>query len=376
MIETRGWSWVQVINKVWDQMTRIEGITKQPLDCRTPEMLYAPAIGEALIRMQGPAVRKMTPKPKEIAEAYARAAGMSPAGQIALSFMLNAMEFFIGVGDKVAAMFAGANGDEFVASAACQSLRAQVMYVLTMSLEPIQRQTFQREFVWDAKKRASILNDDEIAAWCGFELELGTGIISAIMRAKQVLPDLTAEELSTALLRKYGVPVLVDDVEVFTCHYCNTGPCTCGGGKAPKRKVTWEQAAEEVRRRGPFDTERTMFNAYERANTARAGMSYGPFRAIVEMVAEGETAYVAHGQNLAGLKRQFGPLMLTQQRHWTEVINRLGKPDQERRAVASELADAIHWQWLSVFGTLSPTDALSTGLTYIDEWLATEEDQH
>ena len=125
-------SWVEVIRTIWGLQSRIEKRIGRPVDTRTIELTYGAAVSETLIRYQGPAIRKMTPRPAEIAKAYA-ASDRSGLRNFTVALVLNSIETIIGMGDRIAGWFGKVNGDQFVAASACQPLRAQLMYHLNFN---------------------------------------------------------------------------------------------------------------------------------------------------------------------------------------------------------------------------------------------------
>ena len=93
-------------------------------------------------------------------------------------------------------------------------------------------------------------------------------------------------------------------------------------------------------------------------------------RALIEKVAEGGPVFVDTEGTIVGLERRLGPLLLPQQRHWQEVINRFGRPEETRKKAAlSELADAIHWQFLYGPGALDHTAGMAMALRHIADRL-------
>ncbi|MDO8482840.1 MAG: hypothetical protein Q7S86_03415 [bacterium] len=324
-------SWVSVIDVAWKLKKLAEQKVGGQIDSRTIELIYGPAVAESLIRTCGETVAKLTPSAGEIKQTYLKLGKNAERASIVDS---------IATTDSIAEEFALISGDRNVAVGASMPTKAQVICILAHRLEPVARQEFQQAFVWDGLRRALVFNDDEIALWNSLERELGVGILAAVWNAQDVVSDIKSEELATAILRKYGIPTLVEGVEVFSCHWCGTAPCSCGGGKAASRKVGYDVAAQNLHR-GPVDTQKGMYFSYAWPNIGRSGI--GPFRALVEAAVE-KGAVMADGGSLFLLQQRFGPLLLPQQRHFAEVISRFGKGQETmRKARLSELADGVHW---------------------------------
>ena len=350
------WHWPHVIDLAWRLQTIAEKKTGQPIDARTIELMYGPAVAESLIRTHGVAFEKLAPTKEHIREAYAFARGDERN--------LSLLECVVPAADNLAETFAKISNDPNVEISPKLGIRAQVICCLAHTLEPIARQTFQKQFIWSEVRRKQVFNDDDLDAWNGFELQVGMGILASIMHARQVVPDMTPVEFSTALLRKYGIPLRMPgasgDVNVYACHWCGTAPCSCGGGKSPARKVTYEDAAAKIYL-GPADTQKGMYYSYAWTNTARGGVGYGPLRALIEVTVE-KGAVLITENTLLGLERRFGPLLLQPQRHFAELINRFETPEKNRNATLSELADAVHWQYLYGPGFLDHTAGLAVAL--------------
>lgn len=354
--------WVKIHAAAWHLLAQAEKKAGGRLDARAAELIFGPAVAESLIRFNGQAVAKMMPSPKDIGDAYRSLGGKETELQI-----LERIE----PADFLAAKFAEISHDKNVAVSARIPATAQVICILAHTLEPVARQEFQACFVWDESRRAGVFNDDELAKWDESEFQLGMGMVSSIWHAKQAVPDLTPAEFATAMLRKYGVPIQVGQTEVFACHWCGTGPCSCGGGKSPARNVTYEEAARNLHR-GPMDTQMGMYFPYAWANIARGGAGYGPFRALIETAAEKGSLLLDDGTP-GHLERTLGPFLMTRQRHFAEIVERFGRNNEKgRKALVSELADAVHWQFLYGPGLLDHAAGLRIALFRIAHYCGDE----
>ena len=310
------WSWKSVITLVWDLIRDVETQLGQAPDLRTIELIYSPAVAELLIRKQGVAMRKITPTVDEIGRAYQACGGEAAQADDLLGM--------VSMADRLAARAAEVNGDDLVALSKQRSNRAAAIYTLASTLDPAARQEFQRSFLWNEERRSSVFNDDELGAWRSLELQAGVGILASIGHSKQQYPELSATEMAMAILRKYGIPIVCEGNEIYACHYCSAAPCVCGGGKSPKRCVTYEDAEQELHR-GPWDTQMAMYYAYAWGNSFRAGEAYGPFRAVIEMIAEKGAVLADRDGKPRSLSGAYGPFLLPTQHHWAEVIDRCGR---------------------------------------------------
>ncbi|OGG77724.1 hypothetical protein A3B35_01445 [Candidatus Kaiserbacteria bacterium RIFCSPLOWO2_01_FULL_54_24] len=355
-------SWAAVIDLAWRLQALAEKRAGGPLDCRTVELMYGPAVAETLIRHHGQAVSKLMPTTQDIECAYRQSGRKEPQFS---EHILSA--------DNLAEKFATISGDPYVAIGPKLSVRAQIICHLAHTLELVARQKFQQAFIWDERRRQRVFNDDEIASWNALESQLGMGILASVWSAKQIVRDVTPDEFATALLRKYGIPVLVEGVKVYTCHWCGTGPCSCGGGKAPTRQVTYDEARKNLHR-GPLDTQLCMYYAYGWANVARGGVGYGPLRALIEAATE-KGAVLVESSSITDLERRLGPLLLRDQRHFVEIFSRyemLGWEEKARKALLSELADAVHWQFLYGPALLDHVSGVYTALKRIAVYCGAE----
>jgi hypothetical protein len=363
------WSWVSVVDLLWKLKQATEVAGGAPFDYRTMELMYGPAVAEALIRTHGQTVAKLVPSGEDIAQAHART---NPSEHDrGYWHAMKPFEHHVEPIDRLSVKFAEISGDEFVAVSPRLGARAQLICHLAAGLEPIAREQFQTAFVWNEERRRNVFDETELATWDALELQLGMGIIASIWHAKDVVSDLTPKEFSVSLLRKYGIPVLVGEAEIYACHWCGTGPCSCGGGKAPARKVSYADAEQNLHR-GPMDTQKGMYFPYAWANTARGGVGYGPFRALVEAATE-KGAVLGKAETIEALERRFNRLLLPKQRHVAEVIAgfKIDK-DARRKALLSELADAVHWQFLYGPGMLDHVSGLTKAIQYIAQGAAFE----
>jgi hypothetical protein len=343
-------SWIDVIRLTWDIAAQAEAKNTRPWDTRTAELLYGPSVAESLIRVEGRAMAKLLPERRDIERAYLAAGGrtgLAPLGKLS-GF------------DTVANDFAAISGDTYVAVGPGLSARAQIICILAHTLPPEGRQVFQESFVWDGPRRLDRLTDAERASFKELETMLGMGILASIYHARQVLPDLAPEEFAAALLRKYGIPLKSGVVDLYACHWCGTAPCSCGGGKAVARKVTEEDVRLNLNR-GPYDTQEGMYFPYAWANTARGGVGYGPFRALVEAATEKGTVLLRVASPV-GLEIKLGPFAVKSERHLLELEKTYGSDTAERKALLSELADAVHWQFLYCSGFLDHTGGIGSAL--------------
>lgn len=354
-------SWVDIANRAWHLMSKAERMLGGTIGARVFELLYGPAVAEAQIRkpLHAQALNKLMPNRDDIQANYIAAEG-NPSELSILDAIASS--------DAVAERFAGISGDKFVAVSAALPVRSQAICILAHTLDPIMRQYFLGKFLfWGDRERNARFNDDEIAAWNESELELGMGIVSALWNAKQIVPDLSPEEFASALLRKYGIPINIKGSVVYVCHWCRNAPCACGGDKQ-SFVVTYEDAAANLSR-GPRDTQHAMYYSYSWANIARGGAGYGPFRALVEAATE-KGAVLLDANSFSSLERLAGPLLLPQQRHIAEIIGRFGKgPEASRKARNSELADAVHWQFLYAPGVCDHTKGLLAALDRVEEYV-------
>lgn len=364
-MEARDMSWVEFLFLAWEHLAKVEEKIGGPVDCRTIELMYGPAVAEDLIRIHGQAVSRLVPSLGDIRNAYGEAGGSMNTLEAIDLLTARSAGHLADLADR----FAAISGDANVAIAARLPLTAQAICILAHTLEPVARQKFQEAFIWNESRRSHVFSDDELDVWRGLELQVGLGILASIWHAKQVVPDLTPEEFAAAILRKYGIPVLVDGVWVYACHWCNTGPCSCGGGKAPTRRVTYEEAARNLHL-GPADTQKAMYFAYGWANTARGGAGYGSFRALIEASAEKGVSMIDE-ETSQDLNRRFGPLYLPQQKYFVEIANR-GRDEVKKRNIRNaELTDAAQWQDLYGPGMLDHCAGMQRALEHVTNFCET-----